>query len=104
MISLQPRPLFAMVSSMDDLIEVTRTEMHHWPTCLCGVCEQERKRRMPPANTPIKKLSPEHARILGYRKAARHGVTMNGEMPIVSVHAETVTEMGPANVEDRNAL
>lgn len=49
----------------DELIEVVRTEVHHWPSCPCEVCKSERKRR-DHSNTPIRRLSVDSAYRLGF--------------------------------------
>ena len=81
-----------MIATMNEhAIEVSKVEHHYWPTCPCDACEAERERRVPPTNSHIKKLSPEQARVLGYRKAKRHSVDEDGT---ISGEVADVHEMG----------
>jgi hypothetical protein len=57
----------------DGLLVVTVREVHHWPTCPCSKCEQERAKRTP-SGTHVKRISPEAAHILRFIPArSPHG-------------------------------
>jgi hypothetical protein len=49
----------------DELIEVVVKELHHWPSCPCPTCSQERERRQFPQKR-IVSLSPPAARLLNF--------------------------------------
>ena len=49
----------------DKLLTVTKVEIHYWPLCQCEACRNERTRREPTLNTPIRKVSVETAHVLG---------------------------------------
>ena len=53
-----------------EILEVTKVEFHHWPTCLCDVCHEERQRRscLQPTTSHLKSISVPAAHTLGFIK------------------------------------